>query len=197
MDFLNEHFRKFVKILPNLLSSLRIFIAIYILTFWKSIDNFAVLILIAMISDFFDGFIARKCNCSSNLGKVLDPIGDKLLMNILMWVLYKMNLVSIVFFYISIIRDIIIVIGAVIMFGKKIEFSHISPSFIGKYSTFIHMGVCFYSLFIGSINLYIWVFIAFMIIISLIEYAAKFIKIVNSNHFNQSNHFSKIGGKND
>ena len=35
--------------------------------------------LLAAISDYFDGFLARKYNCETVLGEVLDPIADKIL----------------------------------------------------------------------------------------------------------------------
>ena len=37
------------------------------------------LFLFASISDYFDGALARKYNLSSELGEVLDPIADKIL----------------------------------------------------------------------------------------------------------------------
>ena len=39
-----------------------------------------VLFLIGSISDFLDGFLARKFNEESSLGKLLDPIADKILL---------------------------------------------------------------------------------------------------------------------
>ena len=38
-----------------------------------------LLIVISGISDFLDGFLARKLNLTSDLGRVLDPIADKIL----------------------------------------------------------------------------------------------------------------------
>lgn len=39
----------------------------------------AIIFSIAAITDYFDGFLARRHNMVSNLGKVMDPVADKLL----------------------------------------------------------------------------------------------------------------------
>ncbi len=70
-----------MKTFVNFLSSLRIIIAFLIIPAlmvkWTWIA-FA-LYVIGAISDWFDGFLARKYKCCSKLGGVLDHIGDKLL----------------------------------------------------------------------------------------------------------------------
>ncbi len=69
---------------PNIISFIRlllipIFVVIY---FTDDIENkYLLCILIVIISgfsDILDGIIARKCNMISDLGKILDPIADKL-----------------------------------------------------------------------------------------------------------------------
>ena len=71
--------------IPNSLTILRI-IGASLIPFILLIDTrewgcFIVLIIffLCSVTDFLDGFIARKLNQRSQLGKMLDPIADKLL----------------------------------------------------------------------------------------------------------------------
>lgn len=70
--------------LPNLLSLFRIAIIpvlVYLLTFtdpWSSALA-SLLFLVGSITDFFDGYFARRHRSVSNLGRILDPLADKLM----------------------------------------------------------------------------------------------------------------------
>ncbi len=70
--------------IPNVISFIRIllipmFVIVY---FSEGIDNkffwAAFIVIISGLSDIIDGLIARKCNLVSDLGKILDPIADKM-----------------------------------------------------------------------------------------------------------------------
>lgn len=68
------------KTIPNLLSFIRILlIPVFAVLFYNGHNVAAVIVLaISGFSDLIDGKIARKFNQVSNLGKMLDPIADKL-----------------------------------------------------------------------------------------------------------------------
>jgi CDP-diacylglycerol--glycerol-3-phosphate 3-phosphatidyltransferase len=82
--------------IPNLLTYGRIVIIPMVagLLMWPGIKNddtarwvALVLYIIAAITDFFDGYLARKWHLSSSLGRMLDPIADKVLVAVILLVL--------------------------------------------------------------------------------------------------------------
>lgn len=79
-----KQFRKEILSIPNILSIIRIiFIPVYAHLYLtaETIKEFHIATSImgaSMITDLFDGLIARKFNMITTLGKILDPIADKL-----------------------------------------------------------------------------------------------------------------------
>ena len=68
--------------LINLLTFARIIIAVFIFMSLALKNYYAlalVLFFIAGLTDYFDGFLARKYNATSQIGEILDPIADKIL----------------------------------------------------------------------------------------------------------------------
>jgi CDP-diacylglycerol--glycerol-3-phosphate 3-phosphatidyltransferase len=70
--------------LPNLLSLFRILIIpvlVWLLTYTDPASALwaALLFVLASITDYFDGYLARRNRSVSNLGRILDPLADKLM----------------------------------------------------------------------------------------------------------------------
>jgi len=99
-----------VTTLINILTLSRILLAAIIFLLLMSPDGYLlalVLFFLAGVTDYFDGYLARKYNAVSNLGEVLDPIADKIL---ILFVLFGLaiNLSSylIGFIWVGALRDL-------------------------------------------------------------------------------------------
>ena len=136
-----------VVTIPNLLTFLRMaLIPVFASLLFYGYSGWALLVfLIAGISDGVDGFIARRFRQESELGTILDPIADKLLMTVAFIVLTMPNIFpppgkSVPFWVTAAVigRDVLIVTvaGAInIMTG----FHGFKPSWLGKLSTTVQV----------------------------------------------------------
>lgn len=88
--------------LPNKLSCLRIILVpvmaiVFLLDFAYAPLIAVVIFALAAFTDFLDGHIARKYNMVTDLGKLLDPIADKLLILFALFLVVEANLIPIGF----------------------------------------------------------------------------------------------------
>ncbi len=67
-----------------------------------------LLFVIACITDFLDGYLARKNNWISDFGKIWDPVADKLLTSSLFISFAVLNLIPFYFVIIMVARDVIV-----------------------------------------------------------------------------------------
>lgn len=71
-----------LKNIPNILSTIRIllvFVFVFVLFGLNSPVGALIVFLVAGATDVVDGFLARRFNWITNLGKILDPLADKLM----------------------------------------------------------------------------------------------------------------------
>lgn len=98
--------------IPNIISLFRIYSTIPIVFFIWIGDKYylvsLVLIIIAYLSDAIDGMLARALGQVSEWGKILDPLGDKILSTALVITFAQIGILSIWFAIIVVIRDLLI-----------------------------------------------------------------------------------------
>ena len=97
-----------------------------------------LLVLLAGVSDWFDGFAARRLRSSGQLGVILDPLADKILLVTLFIVLAVLRLIPAWMFWLAIGRDLVIVIGALLVRLLR-GIRKFLPTTLGKVSTFFQI----------------------------------------------------------
>ena len=179
---------KYFIFIPNLLSLVRIGL-IYPILNNIYLGNFKISIiffLIAAITDGLDGFLARKMSWQTSLGKMLDPIADKLLLSGTIFILWLNQFIPFYIFIIFISRDIAILLGAAIKM-TLIESDTPLPNFLGKLTTtmqIIYIAIIFLKeIFNVDFALFILdIFILVITILSLIVYAYNWIIDLKTYH---------------
>jgi cardiolipin synthase len=126
--------------LPHLLTLIRLLAAplvAWLLLQFRFHEALAA-VLVAGLTDWFDGFAARRLHVSGRIGVILDPFADKTLLVTLFLTIGYMRLVPEWLIYLIIGRDVMIVAGALavrLLRGIR-EFL---PSTLGKVSTFFQI----------------------------------------------------------
>jgi len=138
--------------IPNLLSFFRLLMSPFFLFLVKADIKLAFfLFILVSITDALDGLIARLTNSVSFLGKLLDPIADKVLILSLSFAFIKLKYhMPAILFKLILAREVFIILGSVLLlyFGVVPK-----PSYLGKLATFSMM-VLFFGLFIENIKNY-------------------------------------------
>lgn len=140
--------------LANIITITRLLLIIPfgILLYNKGIQNLvpACLFTFIIITDFLDGYVARKYKQVTKFGKLLDPFVDKLLIVVTTIILIIKNIIPIYSLYIF-IRDIIIWILALTMMKKKKIV--LAADIYGKTKTVLHFLAILFVLIIGKWNI--------------------------------------------
>ena len=180
----NKIFKGFWNV-PNMLSLFRLLLvpALIITYFCVPGTNHVValvIFLVASITDFLDGIIARATNQITPIGTVLDPFADKLL-KIATLVCFCIDGVLPVWLVVLLIFiDLAMIIAGVCLFKKQIT---IPSNIIGKSGTMIvsiGLVMCFLPQTFGSWGYYILCLGLLIIVVSVIVYVAMNAKNVFS-----------------
>lgn len=132
-----------IKNVPNILSVIRLLLVplfVYLFLGGYVVPAVAVFV-IAGATDVIDGFIARKFNCTSTLGKILDPLADKCLQLsafVCLWIEdYILWWMPLIYF----IKELATALGALFIFRKS-RFV-VKSNVFGKLATVFVFGAVF------------------------------------------------------
>lgn len=170
--------------LPNVLTTFRLgLVGVFLYAFYGLEHNnilYAFLIFtIAEISDMLDGYLARRYNMISDLGKVLDPIADKAMLLVVLYALSSTGMIPWFVFGIVLIRECLTAIGAYILYKNKKVVAH--SRWYGKAAA-----VAFYIAILAAVFRLPYVLILLVIAVifsvaSLISYIYEYSKFMVGN----------------
>lgn len=135
---------KQIYTIPNLLSVFRIILIPFYVGFYLKGEYWTAvtLLIISGISDLADGFIARHFNQVTDLGKLLDPLADKLTQISIVVCATIKNMILVYLLIIVMVKELIMITFNFVMFKKGGK--PISAKWYGKFATavfYVGMGV--------------------------------------------------------
>lgn len=152
---------------------------------YSRLDIALVFFILAVISDAADGFIARTLKQKTRLGTILDPLADKLLLlSAYVCLSIVTSLPQHLPAYVPIIvisRDVFIVIGSVVVYFISGDLK-VSPSIVGKVTTFFQMMTIVSILVQCRYSYIIWNITVVLTVISGIGYLIQGSRLVGENH---------------
>ncbi len=147
--------------LPNKLTTLRLLLSILLVVFYSIFKNYDFVMwivgfcfIIGSITDFLDGYIARKHNLVTGFGKLMDPLADKILVISTIIILVDYNVIP--FFWIS----IIVIFRELLVLGVRLASLEgggevIAADYLGKAKTLTQMVSMSALIILAGINNYI------------------------------------------
>ena len=137
------------KNIANILTISRLIATIFLIILYSKIDNklyLKLMFTLIAITDFLDGYIARKFNQESKIGEILDPIADKvLIISMLILINIKLN-------------NYIVIIPTVIIIIREILILYLRKKALQKYKIYIKVNK------IGKIKTVLQIFGIFLLI---------------------------------
>jgi len=173
--------------IPNTLSVFRlVLVPVFVSVYFSGLEDSRIyatgVYILAALTDFLDGRIARKYNQVSKLGRILDPLGDKIMTFAVLLCITVDKLVPpwavIVFF----IKEGLMGIGGLIIYKKYTDMP--PANIIGKTATVVFIVVCALLMLIKDIpKVYATAMITVAILVMLaafVSYLVKYIKLMQS-----------------
>ena len=175
----------------NFLTLSRIFLGAIIFALLTRPEGYLlafILFFVAGVTDYFDGYLARKYNLTSQIGEILDPIADKIL---IVFVLFGLS-VNLTSYFIALIASLIIAreiwVGALRDFNARQGHSDATKvTFLAKIKTSVQLfTVSIYLLGLTLNNMLIILFGDMFLFLSLLITLYTGI-IYSLNTFNRNN----------
>lgn len=122
---------------PNLLSMARLVgvpIFLWLILVPKADGWAIVLLIVSGVTDYLDGYLARRWNQITRVGQLLDPIADRLYIVATLIGLLLRDIVPLWFVVVLLLRDVMMAVVLAVL--KRVGVTGLPVHFIGKAATF-------------------------------------------------------------
>lgn len=170
----------------NSLSFSRIFLSIPMIIFLVNDMNYYAIGmgLLAYLTDIGDGYFARKLNEVTNLGKVIDPIADKIFVGSAALAMVLLDRIPLWFVIVVLGRDLLILLGGLYA-SRKVKVV-IQSNYVGKVSVMIiAFAVAIFILDIKEAEIYGLVAACGAVAATLVSYSYGLIKLLKSSGYDK------------
>jgi len=144
-----------------------------------------LLVLYGAFSDYLDGLVARKTNTISEVGKVIDPVSDKLCAVIVFIYTVWIGWVPLWFLIANVIRDLLILLGSSFI---KVRYGKVAMSIMsGKIAVNVlalYWIAVFFFREATTVHTFLLIASTFAMVISLIDYFNRYRQIMVGAKFN-------------
>lgn len=175
--------------IPNILSIFRIvLIPVFIVCYLMLPDEMgwvpALVLVVSGATDVVDGYIARHYNMVTQLGKVLDPLADKLtLAAVVITVAINIPmLIPLAVIYVA--KELLMLIGGLLIVKSGIKIQ--SSKWFGKLATVVFYIAMFIIILVPGLPQAVTVFLAALVAVMVLfafgMYVNEFVKIKRTNH---------------
>lgn len=158
-------------------------IAVLFATDWPHRRIYAILLMVlGMVTDSLDGYFARKFNEVTELGKIIDPLADKICVAVLVVILVVLGDIPLWYTIVVLSRDVLIFLGG--LYVKEKKSIVLASTMSGKVAVvFIALTLVFALLgnpfFAPAVQLFLWISIGTMAF-SLYVYSKRFVTVLRS-----------------
>ena len=164
-----------LKNIPNMLSVLRIilvFVFVFCFFYFDEAYIALVIFLLAGLTDVIDGYLARRNNWITKLGKILDPLADKLMQCTVLICLASAKMIGVWFIIPYILKELLMLFGG--LFVIKTKKLVVVSNVFGKFAVVFFYATIFLVLLLsnGTIEPWVNIMCAISLGFTLIAFAA-------------------------
>lgn len=150
MKLVAKFSRKDLWSIPNILCYIRfLLVPVFVITYIRANEpkgyiQAATVVFLSGLTDFLDGFIARKFNMITELGKLIDPLADKLTQASLIFVLVVKIRWMFLLLILFVMMQLFLLVAGLVMLKKGTKLN--GAKWFGKVSTTV-----FYATMLGLV----------------------------------------------